>query len=255
MSAEGLTQRRQQSRIESMDRKDFVEGAKDSVAIVVGYFSVSFTFGIVAAQAGLSPFLATLMSLTNVTSAGQFAGLNLIIAQSSYLEMFLTQLVINLRYGLMSLSLSQHLDKKATTGKRLLIAFANTDEIFAVSVVKPHKVSPSYMAGLEIFPILSWALGTFFGAVANNLLPAAISSALGIALYGMFVAIVMPVARSHKSVAIAVIFAACLSLAFHFVPGLKAISSGFTIIICTIAASALAAWLFPVPEDDGGDAV
>lgn len=237
-----------------MERTDFMEGAKDSIAIVIGYFSVSFTFGIVAAQAGISPALATLMSLTNVTSAGQFAGLNLILAQSTYIEMFLTQLIINLRYGLMSLSLSQHLDKKATTGKRLLIAFANTDEIFAVSVSKPHKVSPSYMAGLEIFPVISWAAGTFFGAFANNLLPAAVSSALGIALYGMFVAIVMPVAREKLSVAIAAILAAALSIAFHYLPLLTKVSSGFSIIICTVAASALAAWLFPIPEDDGGDA-
>ena len=215
---------------------------------------MSFTFGIVAAQAGISPLLATFMSLTNVTSAGQFAGLNLIIAQSSYIEMFLTQLVINLRYGLMSLSLSQHLNKNATTPKRLAIAFANTDEIFAVSVSKPGKVSPSYMAGLEIFPVISWAAGTFLGAFANNLLPAAVSSALGIALYGMFIAIVMPVARERRSVAIAAGLAAALSLAFHYLPYLKNVSSGFSIILCTIAASAIAAVIFPVPEDDGGDA-
>ena len=237
-----------------MERRDFIEGATDSLAIVIGYFSVSFTFGIVAAQAGISPLLATFMSLTNVTSAGQFAGLNLIIAQSSYIEMFLTQLVINLRYGLMSLSLSQHLNKKATTAKRLAIAFANTDEIFAVSVSKPDKVSPSYMAGLEIFPVISWAAGTFLGAFANNLLPAAVSSALGIALYGMFIAIVMPVARERRSVAIAAGLAAAFSLAFHYLPLLKNVSSGFSIILCTIAASAIAAVIFPIPEDDGGDA-
>lgn len=237
-----------------MDRKDFLYGAKDSIAIVIGYFSVSFTFGIVAAQAGISPAIATLMSLTNVTSAGQFAGLNLIIAQSTYIEMFLTQLVINMRYGLMSLSLSQHLDKNANTLKRFLIAFCNTDEVFAVSVSKPNKVSASYMAGLEIFPIISWTAGTFFGAFANGLLPAAVSSALGIALYGMFVAIVMPVARERRSVAIAAIIAACLSLTFHYLPMLSKVSSGFSIIICTVAASALAAVFFPIPDDDGGDA-
>lgn len=234
-------------------KNDFLEGAKDSVAIVIGYFSVSFTFGIVAAQARIPVLTATLMSLVNVTSAGQFAGLNLILAQSSYIEMFLTQLVINLRYGLMSLSLSQHLSRDVTTGKRLAIAFANTDEIFAVSVSKPHSVSASYMAGLEIFPVISWAAGTFFGAVANNLLPQSVSSALGIALYGMFVAIVMPVARERRSVAIAAALAALLSLAFHYLPVLSAVSSGFSIIICTVAASAAAAVLFPVPEDNGGD--
>ncbi|MQN02336.1 MAG: branched-chain amino acid ABC transporter permease [Lachnospiraceae bacterium] len=237
-----------------MKRKDFVQGSKDSLAIVIGYFSVSFTFGIVAAQAGITPAVATFMSLTNVTSAGQFAGLNLIFAQSSYFEMILTQLIINLRYGLMSLSLSQHLDQNANTLKRLAIAFANTDEIFAVSVSRPGKVSSSYMAGLEIWPVISWAAGTFFGAFANNLLPAAVSSALGIALYGMFVAIVMPVARERKSVAGAAVFAAVLSLAFHYLPVLKNVSSGFSIIICTVAASAVAALFFPIPEDDGGDA-
>ncbi|MGN8772874.1 AzlC family ABC transporter permease [Candidatus Weimeria sp. HCP3S3_B5] len=236
-----------------MDRKDFINGAKDSIAIVVGYFSVSFTFGIAAARAGISPLTATLMSLTNVTSAGQFAGLNLIVAQSSYIEMILTQLVINLRYALMSLSLSQRLDSGATTPKRMLIAFANTDEIFAVSSVKPERVSPSYMAGLEIFPVISWASGTLFGAIANGLLPVSVSSALGIALYGMFVAIVMPVARVRRNVTFAVIIGAALSAAFYYLPVLNSVSAGFRIIICTIAASALAAWLFPVPDPNRGD--
>ena len=123
-------------------RQHFMEGAKDSLPIVIGYFSVSFTFGIMAAKAGFSPWIATLISITNVTSAGQFAGLTLMAAQASYFEIFLTELIINLRYGLMSLSLSQRLSDSATTGKRLLIAFANTDEIFAVSVSKPRKAAP-----------------------------------------------------------------------------------------------------------------
>lgn len=239
--------------IQKQAGNDFLQGTKDSLPIVAGYFSVSFTFGIMAAKAGMSPWLAALISLTNVTSAGQFAGLTLMLEQASYLEMVLTQLTINLRYGLMSISLSQHLTKDATTPKRLAIAFANTDEIFALSVSRPEPASPKYMAGLEIFPVISWTLGTFAGAVATELLPPALQSALGIALYGMFVAIVLPPAREKHSVAIVALLAAGLSTALKYLPVLNKISSGFSIIICTLLAAGLGAVLFPIPDPRGDD--
>lgn len=230
-----------------------MEGAKDSLPIVIGYFSVSFTFGIMAAKAGFSPWIATLISITNVTSAGQFAGLTLMVAQASYLEIFLTELVINLRYGLMSLSLSQRLSDSVTTGKRLLIAFANTDEIFAVSVSKPHKVTSAYMAGLEIFPILGWTAGTLSGAVATSLLPPFVQSALGVALYGMFIAIVLPPARAHRPIALVSLLAAVLSLSFTYLPGLNRISAGFSIILCTLIAAGVGAFFWPIPDNKEDD--
>lgn len=235
------------------NKNEFIEGVKNSFPIVIGYFSVSFTFGIMAAKAGLSPGLATLISVTNLTSAGQFAGLTLITAQASYIEVFLTQLIINLRYGLMSLSLSQKLHPSVTTGKRLLIAFANTDEIFAVSVSRPKKVTTAYMVGLELFPIVGWSLGTFAGAVTTSLLPPFVQSALGVALYGMFIAIVLPPARSHKPVAFVALMAAVLSVIFTYAPGLQRISAGFVIIITTVLSASLGALLWPIPDTKEGD--
>jgi predicted branched-subunit amino acid permease len=169
---------------------EFLCGAKDSTPIAIGYFSVSFTFGIMAAKAGISPWMAGLISLVNVTSAGQFAGLQLIVAGTTYIEMFLTQLVINLRYALMSLSLTQKLHQDCHTGKRLVMAYGVTDEIFAVSVSRDRPVTFSYMMGLILPSVLGWTLGTIAGGIANNLLPTSVQSALGLALYAMFVAIV-----------------------------------------------------------------
>ncbi len=229
-------------------RQEIREGFVGSLPIAAGYFSVSFSFGILAAKEGLSPLLAGLISITNVTSAGQFAGLTLIAEHAGLLELILTQLVINLRYGLMSLSLSQRLFGIGTF-RRLAIAFANTDEIFAVAVSRKEQPSFPYMMGLEIFPVLSWTAGTIIGAASGQLLPASVLSALGVALYGMFVAIVLPPAREQHPVRIVVLIALLLSLLFSYAPVLNGISSGFKIIICTVAASALGAALFPEKQE------
>lgn len=173
-------------------------GLKDGVPICVGYFSVSFTFGMMAVKSGISPFHAVLISLFNLTSAGQFAGLNVIVSGASLMEMALTQLVVNIRYALMSLSLSQKLDSSVNLGNRMLIAYGNTDEIFAVASAKPGTVGKLYMYGLILLPVTGWVGGTLVGAVAGTLLPADIISALGVALYGMFIAIVVPMAKSTE---------------------------------------------------------
>lgn len=227
-------------------KTEFLLGSKDSLPIAIGYFSVSFTFGIMAAKAGISPWMAGLISLVNVTSAGQFAGLQLMIAGTTYLEMFLTQLVINLRYALMSLSLTQKLSRDCHTGKRLLMAYGVTDEIFAVSVSRDRPVTLSYMMGLILPSVLGWTLGTIAGAIANNLLPASVQSALGLALYAMFVAIVMPPARKNPHIALVAIIALAISCVLKYVPVFASISSGFAIIICTVLAAAVGAIFFPV---------
>ncbi len=139
-------------------------GCRDGVPIALGYFSVSFSFGIMAMSGGLSGFQAALMSLTNMTSAGQFAGLQVIIAGGTLLEMAATQLIINLRYALMSLSLSQKLAGKVTMRQRFVIAFANTDEIFAVAMSHGKELSFPYIVGLQVLPILGWTAGTACGA-------------------------------------------------------------------------------------------
>ncbi len=224
-------------------------GLRDGIPIAAGYFSVSFTFGMLAVQDGMSPFHAVLISLLNLTSAGQFAGLTVIVSGASLLEMALTQLVINIRYALMSVSLSQKLDSSVKTFQRMLIAYGNTDEIFAVASSKPGSVGSRYMYGLIFLPVLGWVGGTLTGAVASTLLPATVISALGVALYGMFIAIVVPVAKESREVLIVVGAALVFSTAFYYLPVLQEISSGFTIIICTVAAAGIGAVLFPVKEE------
>lgn len=225
-------------------------GIRDGIPIAVGYFSVSFTFGMMAVQSGISPFHAVLISLLNLTSAGQFAGLTVIVSNASLMEMALTQLVVNIRYALMSVSLSQKLDDSVKMRSRLLIAYGNTDEIFAVASSKPGTVGAKYLYGLIFLPVLGWVGGTLAGAVASTLLPGTVISALGVALYGMFIAIVVPPAKEHKEVRTVVLIALLLSCAFYYLPVLRQVSSGFMIIICTVAAAAVGAVLFPLKEGE-----
>ena len=229
-------------------KKDYVRGLRHGIPIALGYLSVSFTFGMKAVADGLSPLQAVLISATNLTSAGQFAGLPLMLGHASLMEMALTQLIINLRYALMSLSLGQKLDKSMNTLARLLFSFSNTDEIFAVAASQPEKVGRHYLFGLMTAPYFGWTIGTLLGAVAGTLLPEFFRSALGIAIYGMFLAIILPPAKREKPVRLVVLMAIGLSLCLRYVPLFSGISSGFAIIICAVVASAIGAWLHPVEE-------
>ena len=234
-----------------MKKQDFQCGLKDGAPIALGYFSVSFSFGILALGGGLTVFQAALTSLTNVTSAGQFAGLQIIIAGGTLLEMAVTQLIINLRYALMSLSLSQKLSERVTFWQRLIIAFANTDEIFAVAMAHGRELSFSYMAGLQILPVIGWTAGTAVGAAAGSMLPEAVNSALSVALYGMFIAVVIPEAEKVRSVLATAALALLMSCVIYYLPVFSGISAGVSIIICTVAASAAGAVLFPLHEEGG----
>ena len=216
--------------------------------IALGYVSVSFAFGIQASAAGLYPWQVLLISLLNVTSAGQMAGLQLMVAGAGLPEMALTQLTINLRYGLMSLALSQKLDGSMTLLHRLAISFCNTDEVFILAAAQPGKVGRAYLYGLTNGPYLGWALGTFAGAVAGDLLPASVTAPLGLAIYGMFLAIVLPPFRHSREVRFVVLVSATLSCLFAYLPFLRQVTGGFRIILCAVAASALGAWLLPEPE-------
>ena len=229
--------------------RSFLKGVKHGIPIALGYLSVSFTFGMKAVGDGLTWAQAVLISMTNVTSAGQFAGLPLMVHQAGLIEAALTQLVINLRYALMSLSLSQKLDHTMTTLHRMVFSFCNTDEIFAVASSQPGKVGKWYLYGLMSTPWLGWTLGTLLGAVAGQLLPPFVCSALGIAIYGMFLAIILPPARRERPVRVVVLLAVGMSLCFRYLPVLSRLSSGFVIIICAVVASAVGALLFPVKED------
>ena len=223
-----------------MKKESFKQGITDGIPIALGYLAVSFTFGMMAVQGGLSIWQAVLISLTNLTSAGQFAGLDIIIAGGSLWEMALTQLIINLRYCLMSFSLSQKLRRDETWGHRYGVAFGVTDEIFGVSASKPGKVSAFYNYGVMSVAIPGWTIGTLLGAISGSILPNFIMSALGVAIYGMFLAVIIPPSKKNKAV----------SALFAWVPVLSKVSSGFVIIITTILVAGLAAWLCPVDEEN-----
>ncbi len=236
-----------------MKRNEFFNGIKDGIPICLGYFSVSMAFGIAAVKGGIPSWAAILTSLTNVTSAGQFAGVNIILALGSFFELAITTLIINMRYFLMSLSVSQKVDSSMNLWQRFLVSFGITDEIFAVSMRHTRPLTAVYMAGLIMTPVLGWTMGTAAGAIATTVMPEALSSAMGIALYGMFIAIVLPPARENKNVFIAVLMAVCTSLLFYHAPLLKSISGGWTIIIITLLVSSLCATLFPIKTEEGGE--
>lgn len=232
-----------------MKKETFIRGVRRGLPVGVGYFSVSFGFGAMAVSQGIKALDAALISITNLTSAGQFAGLTLIVAAASLWELVLTQIVINSRYGLMSLALSQRLGKDVTIPGRMAMAFVNTDEIFALAMTEKEPLSTAFMLGLGSLPVAGWTLGTLSGALAGSVLPQNIRTALGVMLYGMFIAIVVPPAKQEKPVLITVILAMTLSCLFAWAPMLKTVSPGIAIVVCTVAAAAFCAWKFPIQED------
>ena len=235
-----------------MKWNEYRTGVSRGLPVGMGYFSVSFGFGAMAVSQGLRVFDATLISLTNVTSAGQFAGLTVIVAMATLWELILTQLIINSRYALMSLALSQRMGQRIGFLPRLVIAFFNTDEIFALAMAREVPLTVPFMLGLGTLPILGWTLGTLCGALAGSILPVSIQAALGVMLYGMFIAIVVPPAKNDKAVLAAVILAMTFSTLFTLVPLLKQVSAGISIVICTVAAAAICAALFPIAEEEEG---
>ena len=230
-------------------KEEFLAGVHSGIPICLGYIAVSFTFGIMAKNAGLSVWEAVLISAANLTSASQFAGLSLIVSGSSLLEMAATQFVINLRYSLMSCSLSQKLDQSAPFFHRFFMAYGVTDEIFGVSVCREGPLSPFYSYGLISVAAPGWTLGTFLGIVSGSILPERLIRALSVALYGMFIAIIIPPARENRVIAGIVAVSMILSLIFTEVPFLGSISSGFRIIILTLLIGGAAAFLFPLREE------
>lgn len=225
----------------------FLRGLVHGIPIALGYLSVSFGFGIRAVSGGLSVLQATLISLVNLTSAGQLAGVDIIVQNGTLIEMVLVQLTINIRYSLMALSLSQKLDKSFTMPHRLLASYGITDEIFGVAASQDEPLRPPYFYGMIVIAAAGWVLGTFLGAAAGAILPKAVSDALGIVLYGMFIAIIVPPARKERGILIVVLTAVLLSVLFSTL--LPQISGGFAVIICAVAAAVAGAALFPVPED------
>ncbi len=227
-------------------KSEFKKGLHDGFPLGLGYLSVSFAFGVQASLLGVPVLITLLISMTNLTSAGQLAGVSVVAAAGSVIELILIQLVINSRYFLMSLTLTQKLDDSFTFPKRLLTATFITDEIFAVAAAKPYKINVKYFVGLSVLPYIGWALGTLLGALAGDVLPQRVRLALGIALYAMFLAIIVPPAKKSRGVAFTVAVAIVLSCILKYVPYINRISEGFALIIGAVISSFVAAAIFPV---------
>lgn len=243
--------KRDRDKMEKANKKlSFLNGLNDGIPIALGYLSVSFTFGITAVNMGIPPLTAILISLTNVTSAGQVAGIGIIAAHGGLAEMAAAQLIINLRYALMSLSLSQKLDKSYSLFHRITTSFCITDEVFAVASGQKGDIPPRYMYGLMCLPYVFWSGGTAIGAFLGSILPDAVKSALGIAIYGMFLAIIIPPAKKSGGVLFTILFSAALSCCLA---NFEFISSGISIIICTVIAAVIASILFPRKEEAVSD--
>lgn len=226
-------------------KRDFKKGVKSGLPIGIGYIPVSFTFGFLAVSGGLPIWVAVVISLTNLTSAGQFAGTNLIFAGAGYLEVALTTFVINIRYMLMSLSLSQKLERKTGTLARLVMAFGITDETFVVGSLKTGTLTAPFMLGLIFMPIVGWNLGTLMGGCISTLLPQALQNAMGIALYAMFIALIIPAAKASVHVLCIICIAVAVQCGLKYIPVFSFLSDGFRVIISTVAAAGIGAWLFP----------
>ncbi|MBQ7810338.1 MAG: AzlC family ABC transporter permease [Clostridia bacterium] len=229
--------------------KDFIKGLKGGIPIGLGYLSVSFAFGIMAVSLGFEWWQAVIISMTNLTSAGQLAGINIMINPALYFDMLLSQLTINVRYSFMSVSLSQKVTPQFTGLKRWILGFFMTDEIFAVAS-NEKEVSVKFFSGLTVFPYIGWTLGTLLGSVLGNVLPAIIMNALCLAIYGMFVAIVAPKAKESLSLLLVAGISIALSCLFYYLPFLKGVSSGLAVCICAIVAAVVGAIFFPVKEED-----
>ena len=231
------------------DRKSFLKGMRDGVPIALGYFAVAFTLGITAGKAGMNALQSSLMSALMLASAGEFAAISMIGSGAGVMEMIVTTVVINMRYLLMSSALSQKVQQNRPFLHRIFMSYAVTDEIFGISMTVPGKLNPFYQYGAASVAAPGWVFGTFLGTMVGMILPAPVMSAMSVAIYGMFLAVVIPPARKDKIIAAVVVVSMSVSLLFQSIPGLKNISSGFQIILLTVLISAAAAILFPVQEE------
>ena len=223
----------------------FQAGVRDAIPICLGYLSVSFAFGMIASDRGMPVWIASLFSVTCVSGTGQFVGLNLMAAGAALFEMLCTLAVINARYLLMSVSLSQKLPEKTNLWQRLVIAYGNTDEIFAMASTQTLPLTFSYMLGMIFISLFGWVGGTVLGEVAGGVIPQSVVVAMNIALYAMYIALIIPEARRSKQVLSVVVFAAAVSCLLTFLPLTGSLGSGWIIIIGGLSASAFGAILFP----------
>ena len=234
-------------------RRDFLAGVRDGVPIGLGYLAVAFSLGIAARSAGLNAFQGFLISLLNNASAGEYAAFTVIAADSGFVEMALITLITNARYLLMSCALAQRFAPETPFWHRLLIGYDVTDELFGITIARPGNLNPYYTYGAILLAAPAWACGTALGIIAGNLLPLRVVSALSVALYGMFLAIIIPPARKDRIVAVLVVISFALSFLCSYLPGISALSEGTRTILLTVAISGAAAVLFPVRQEENED--
>ena len=231
--------------------KIFQEGIKDAIPIGLGYFAVAFSLGIAARNAGMNAFQGFLLSFLNNASAGEYAGITMIAANASYIEIAVVTLIANARYLLMSCAMGQRLKPGLSFGHRLLMGYDITDELFGIAIARPGYLEPFYTYGAMLTAIPCWAAGTACGIIAGNIMPARVVSALSVSLFGMFLAIIIPPSKKDKVVAALIILAFAASYASSCLPLISSISEGTRTIILTVILSAGAAYFFPIHTEGG----
>ena len=229
--------------------KAFTRGLRAGIPIGLGYLSVSFTFGIMAIASGLTWWQAVIISMSTVTSAGQLSAIGTMAVPGQYAAMLISQMTVNLRYSFMSMSLSQKTSPKFKGIWRWILGFFMTDEIFAVASSE-NTVSIRFFTGLSVAPWIGWTVGTLIGALVGNVLPPIVMGSLCLAIYGMFLAIVLPPARASRPILVVVLIAAAIHCAFYYIPFLSDIPSGISVSICAIAAALVGALAFPVKDNE-----
>ena len=230
-------------------KENFLAGLKKGIPVAIAYLAVSFTFGLAARRNSFPLWFASLISATNLTSAGQFTGIELLRLGAGYLELALAVFIINLRYALMSFSLSQQVKIRIKPATRFCMSLFLTDEVFALSNEKGSAITPAYYFGLATLPYLGWQIGTLAGYLSGGYFPHRVIAAAGIAIYAMYIAIFLPPMKKHKGIVAAVLAGALLSCGLYYIPYLNKIPMGFRVILSAVAATVLAAALFPKKED------
>ncbi|MCQ2592099.1 MAG: AzlC family ABC transporter permease [Treponema sp.] len=233
-----------------MNKKPFLEGIRDGVPIGLGYFAVAFSLGIVAQKAQLNAFQGFIASFFNVASAGENALFNSILESATYIEVAIITFVVNARYFLMSCALSQRFSPETKFFHRLLVGFGVTDEIFGISIAREGYLNPWYNYGAIFISVPLWSIGTSLGIIAGNILPARVVSALSVALYGMFIAIIIPPAKKDLIITIAIVVSFISSYLCGIIPGIKTLSGGTRTIILTVVISAIIALIKPVKDEE-----
>lgn len=226
------------------------DGMRDGIPIMMGYLAVGFSVGIAAKNAGMNVFQGFLLSFLNIASAGEYANITVIAADAAYIEIAIITLITNARYMLMSCALSQRFDPKTPFYHRLLVGFGITDEIFGITIAQPGTVKPAYVYGAFLVALPGWDIGTALGVWAGNVLPTSVTSALSVALFGMFLAIIIPPARKHRPVLLGVIASFILSCITTYLPLTASISGGTRTIILTVVIAGVLAFLCPVPQEE-----